>query len=150
MRLVFGVLVVSYADASGSGTTDTGFVADLLEKNYHVFETFYELKKEQIAGILADSMAERIQMLVMGRPPVKTNGSFTYGADQKVEALFRAFLDANEMSILAARYGFILSAAAEAGVSHRLKRPYAASNNARPAFIDSGLFRASARVWTEE
>jgi len=150
VTLVFGVLVVTYSDANGGGNTDTGFVAELLEKNYHVFETFYELKKERIAEILADSMAERIQMLVNGQRPVAINGSLTYSADQRIEALFRQFLDANEMSILAAKFGFTLSAAANAGVNHRKLHPYAQANKARPAFIDSGLFRSSARVWTEQ
>lgn len=145
MRLVFGVLDVSYADANGSGSSTTGDVAEILEKNYHVMETFYELKKEQIASVLADSVADAIADLIAGH---QTEPTFT--GTQKIETMFRTFLDANEMAALASKYGMTLSAAAVAGVNHRKKMPYSSKNKARPAFVDTGLYRTSFRAWMEK
>jgi hypothetical protein len=151
MILHLGVLDVAYSDANGDGSTSTGDVAEILEANYHVMETFYELRREKIAGYLADSMANAIQALVnSGRRP-DTRSTFTFEADQKIETEFRTFLDANEMGRLYAAFtGRSLSAAADRGVNHRKKNPYAQSNKARPAFIDTGLYRASFRAWTTQ
>jgi hypothetical protein len=45
--------------------------------------------------------------------------------------------------------GITLSAAADAGVNHRKKRPYA-KRDARPAFVDTGLFVSSFRAWMKK
>jgi hypothetical protein len=36
--------------------------------------------------------------------------------------------------------------AAQMGVNHRKKKPYSSKNEARPAFIDTGLYVASFRA----
>jgi hypothetical protein len=149
MILSLGVVDVAYSDASSSVAKTTGDVAELLEDRYHIMATFFELRREKIAGFLANDMAASIQRLVNGGPAIDKRSSLTYGADQKIEAMFRSFLDANEMSRLQKAFtGVGLSAAAEAGVSHRKKHPYAQANKARPAFIDTGLYRISFRAWT--
>jgi hypothetical protein len=172
ITLHLGVLDVAYSDASGGAET-TGDVAEHLEANYHVMETFYELHQEQIAGMLADSMAQSIEALVNSGVRIDTggrdssaahilkgaqrvvaaaqSGTLTYGADQKIEAEFRGFLDSGEMNrIYSAFTGSPISAAAVAGVNHRKLHPYAQANKARPAFVDTGLYRASFRAWTTE
>ena len=173
LTLHLGVLVVGYSDASDSGAKDTGEVADLLEQRYHIMETFYQLRREKIAGYLADSMANSIQMLVNSGRRIDTavrgtsashvlagvkrtvsgdqSGSLAYSADQKIEADFRAFLYGGEMNrMFKALTGQEISDAAARGVSHRKKHPYAQSNPARPFAVDTGLYASSFRVWSSE
>jgi hypothetical protein len=151
MVLHLGVLDVAYSDANNrGGETTTGDVAEILEKNYHVMETFFILRRDKIAGLLADSMANSIQRLVKSGVAIDRRSTLTYDADQKIESEFRGFLDANEMGRIYKSFtGIALSAAAERGVSHRRKHPYA-RRDPRPAFIDTGLYRASFRAWTTE
>lgn len=160
--LVFGVLEVAYSDAHNpnnpkAGATTTGEVAEILERQYGVMQTFYDLRKGRIAEYLADGMASALQDLVSGRSTIRSamrfgTGSAMYGAAQRIEHEFRAFLDANEMnkiSVALAGSGILnpnISAAAAAGVNHRKKHPYAKKNRARPAFIDTGLYRSSFRA----
>lgn len=155
--LVFGVLEVAYSDAHNpnnpkAGVTTTGDVAEILEKRYHVMQTFFDLRKGRIAEYIADGMATAIQNLVAGRPTIGSaerlgTGNAMYDAAQRIEHEFRSFLDANEMQkISIALYGTPVSAAAARGVNHRKKRPYVKKNRARPAFVDTGLYRASFRA----
>jgi hypothetical protein len=142
--LILGILDVAYSDASTGQPTTTGDVAEILEAQYGVMNTFFESRKEQIAGYLADSMANALQDALNGRA---TRSSPTYGAEQQIEAEFRSFLDSNEMQIMTvAAAGVPLSQAAAQGVNHRKKMPYSKRNKPRPAFIDSGLYRASFRA----
>ena len=175
MILHLGVLDVSYSDASGGGETTTGDVAEILEKNYGVMETFYELRKEKIADFLADSMAQSIEMLVKSGRRIDTgerssfashklagmrkkrrvesdqSGSLTYGADQKIKQEFRAFIFSNEMGRLYQAFsGAALSAAAAAGKTKRTKSGYTKGRKERPAFVDTGLYVSSFRAWTSE
>jgi hypothetical protein len=153
--LQFGTLDVAYSQASlrkaginpgafKSSSVTTGDVAEILESQYHVMQTFYILKQERIAGFLANSMANALQDRLNGRT-VGRNPMFD--AEQQIEAAFRGFLDANEMNRLSvALTGTPVSAAAVAGVNPRKKHPYAKKNKARPSFIATGLYRASFRA----
>ena len=142
-RLILGVNDVAYSDASGNGATTTGHVAEILEDRYHVMQTFYDVRKGRIAEFLAEAYGSALQDLFAGRK----GGKPAYDAGQRIEAEFRSFLDANEMQRLAlVATGFPISLAAVAGVNHRKKHPYAQKNRARPAFIDTGLYRASFRA----
>ena len=141
--LELGVLEVGYTQREPGGTnrtTTTYQVAEILESRYHVMATFYERRKEKIANLVADNVATAIQDLISGQ-----RTSPTYRAEQGIEAQFRQFLDANEMQLLAMLVGNIASVAALKGVSHRKLHPYAKKNPARPAFVDTGLFRSSFR-----
>jgi hypothetical protein len=114
-------------------------------------ETFVELRREKIAGIIGNSLANSLQNLINGAPKVDTRSTLTYGADQKIETLFRQFIYSNEMSkIYRALTGQALSAAAAAGVNKRKKHPYAQANKARPAFVDTSLFVTSFRCWSTD
>lgn len=146
--IVFGVLDVAYSDAHGSDgetvTKTTGEVATRLEERYHVMQTFFDLRKGEIAEALAGAMAVRLQDLFRGEA---TPGSPLHGAEQKIESMFRTFLDANEMQKLAmALTNQPISMAAAKGISHRKKQPFSKKNKARPAFVDTGLYRSSMRV----
>lgn len=152
MRLVLGVADVAYShSATINGVTSlqrttTSDVAEILETRYHVMETFFELRRDRIAELLANSVADALGQVVNGGPVATP----TYAAEQQIEAMFRAFLDADEMTKLWAAFGNApLSLAAQHGVSHRKKRPYA-QRDARPAFIDTGLYRSSFRAWVAE
>lgn len=145
MILHLGVLDITYAEANGDGTTTTGFVAEKLEQNYSVMQTFVDLNRDKIAGVLADSVAASIQDLVNGAP-VK---SPTFGGEQKIEALFRTFIYGGEMQRIADKFGATVSKAAQKGVSSRRKTP-TAKRAPRPAFVDTGTFVASFRAWVEK
>ena len=146
VTLVLGVLDVAYSDSQLGGktsSTTTGEVAEILEKRYAVMQSYFDLHKGEIADDLANGMAASLQDLINGRT---ATGSPFYGAEQKIEAGFRRFLDANEMQKLSlALTGTPISAAAQAGVSHRKKRPYA-KRAGRSAFVDTGLYRSSFRA----
>lgn len=141
MKLVLGVLEVAYSDAGGGATT-TGDVATILEQNYGVMETFFELNKEKIAQMLADSVAASIQDLVNGGPRT----SPTFGAEQQIEQLFRTFIYSNTMQRIFGSVGGVISQAAQNGVSSRRKSPRA-KRAPRPAFVDTGLYVQSFRAW---
>lgn len=149
-ELVLGELEVAYTEASADGAptvtiTSTGDVAEILERRYGVMQTFFDRRRDKIAGYLADSMANALQDRINGR----RGGSPTFEAEQKIEAEFRSFLDANEMDILSVGLAGPeitnphISAAAAAGSNSRKK---STKSNARPAFVDTGLYRANFRV----
>ena len=149
MKLILGVKNVSYGDAHGKDVKTTGEVAQILEDKYHVMETFYVSREDKIIQWLAESLSNSIKDLVSGH---RANTDPFYGATQKIEAEFRDFLDANEMTHLVAglsegelaRFvGGKFTGAAKRGVSHRKKKPYAKSNPSRAAFVDTGLYQQS-------
>ncbi len=145
-KLIFGELEEAYAEAYGgkSRTTTTAQVGEILEQRYHVMQTFFDLRKGQIAEYLADGMAIVLQDHLSGR---KTPAGPMTRAEQQMEAAFRSFLDANEMQKLALALGRApISGAAMRGVSHTKLHPYASKNRARPAFIDTGLYRLNFRA----
>lgn len=67
-------------------------------------------------------------------------------ATSKIEDRFKQMLSTRELDSL----GFpgIPTAAAQRGVNHRFKHPYK-KRAARPSFIDTGTFQASAKAWVE-
>lgn len=158
MKLVFGVMDVAYTHATGddvaASAKTTGDVAEILESKYHVMETFFALRKDRIAKILEQSVADNIQAVINGQRPTD-HSALTFEGEQKIEAEFRAFLTADEMSTLVGALSPIpevgvvggFTGAAGRGVSHRKLHPYAQKNKARPAFVDTGLYRASFRAW---
>ena len=157
MKLELGVLDVAYSGANGkSGTDTTGEVAEVLEAKYYVMETFFELRRDEIADWLAESVADEIENVMNGNRP---NFTPTMAAEQKIEAEFRAFLDAGEMSKLvgslsegesaAFDWSKTFDSAGKRGVNHRKKAGVNKNNAARPAFIDTGLYQTSFRAWVE-
>jgi len=166
--LNLGVLDVNYSDASGGGVTSTYDVAMILEENYGIMQTFFDLYQDRIAQWIADDLANSIQMLANG-VGIDTGGgsgsashqlagkrrsvsgsqssTLTYGADQKIEEAFRAFIFGGEMTKIT---GSSISAAAQAGKTKRTKSGYTKGKKARPDFVDTGLFVSAFRAWTED
>lgn len=168
-HLHLGVLDVAYSDAShqGEAATTTGEVAKKLEERYGVMETFYDTRKQKIADYLAQDMAHSLEDILKGKPIAASqtsaftnryhginteysSSSLSYGADQRIEAEFRSFIFTDEMQkISIAQTGAPVSAAAASGRSSRKKAPTSKKNKARPAFVDTGLYVASFRAWTQ-
>jgi hypothetical protein len=106
-------------------------------------EGFFMLRKGKIADYLAGGMGTAIQNLVAGRPNI---GNAMFDVSQKIDAEFRSFIYANELQKISMAIGAgPISMAAQRGVSHRKKHPYAGKNPARIAFVDSGLYVQSFR-----
>ncbi len=158
MRLCLGVVDVAYSDRNHSSAgpiqpTTTGDVAEILEANYHVMRIFFQENEEFIGDCLVDAMAGAIESMAMGRPvftrdiATKLNDRVITGlsVNGKIEERFRDFLDMGEATAVSKQ----IVAAADAGVSHRKKSPTSQDNDPRPAFIDTGLYQASFRAWTE-
>jgi hypothetical protein len=152
MQLNLGVVDAAYTDADGGKTT--GEVAGYLEDEYHVMRTFLEIYEDQIGEFLADAMAGEIESLAQGKPvaifgkdiDTKLGDRLISGmsVNGKIEEKFRDYLDAREWQDLSRQK----VEAADVGVNHRKKTPYAKKNKARPAFVDTGLYQASFRAWT--
>jgi hypothetical protein len=142
LTLNLGVLDVAYSGDKGANTT--GDVASILEAKYHILEIFFESRRQKIADLLADGMATQIDDLVSGKRP---NRDPSMDAMEEIEAEFRAFLDADEISKLMPITQQIT--AAQMGHSKRFKDRYntKGKRDARPAFVDTGLFQASFRSW---
>ena len=135
-----GVADVAYTHDKSS--TTTGEVAEHLEDKYHIMRVFFEENEDFIADKMAASITNAIQLIGKGRPASKNPLA---GSQNAIQARFRKFLDSGEMEkILPATQPI---QAAQAGVNHRKKHPYAKENTARRAFIDSGLYRSSFRAW---
>ena len=143
MRLHLGVIDVPYKNGSNSDPKTTGDVATILEAKYHVMEHFWEAKKPEIAASLEQSMGDAIEALMMGATAAAD--PFTAAASD-IEAKFKHFLSQRELDSLG--YPGIPTKAAQNGVSHRFKHPYA-KRAPRPSFIDTGTYEASFKVWVE-
>ncbi len=141
MDLVLGVIDVAYED----GKT-TGEVAEILENRYHVMEIFSIERHAKIESALVDAVMGAIEHTVMRKntPP----GDIFLGATEKIAQEFRDFLDAGEVEKIMPITQPI--AAAQMGVNSRKKSGVNAGNEARVAFVDTGLYQASMRAWIEK
>jgi hypothetical protein len=142
--LHLGCVDLPYANAprakgskASTGTQTTGDVAEWLEEEYHVMEVFYELHKEQIASSLERSVTVAFEGLLSGRAVAPFAS-----AESKIASMFRKMLDSGELEGAA-------EGAAQRGVNHRLKHPYA-KRGPRPSFIDTGLYQLSMRAWVDQ
>jgi hypothetical protein len=136
--LHLGVLDIPH---SGPGSKTTGDVADILEAKYGLMDGFMWLHGDDVAAIMADSMAGSIESIMAGTPP----SDDPYGMS-KVEDLFRKFLDDEEAQYIGSELPIPTQAALD-GKSARFKRRRGPS---RPSFIDSGEFQAAFKAWIEQ
>lgn len=135
MKLDLGVNDVAYSVAGGKSATTTFAVANILESKYHVMRTFVELHDKQISDMVGASFAGAVEALELGgvaSPQINTSG---------VDAAFRNYLESDEWRQTSGQHIH----AAEAGHSKR-RLHHATKRKARPAFIDTGLYRASFRT----
>lgn len=129
---------------SAISSTSTGDVAEILEHRYGVMGKFWELHGQECADDLAEVMAGKLEDLMMGGPaPERLLEDSDTG---KIEERFREMLDKRELD---GKVDGVPTAASLAGVNHRLSHPYA-RREARPSFIDTGLYQANMRAWIEE
>lgn len=143
LKLHLGVVDAPY---STKGSTTTGDVAEILESRYGIMETFYRTNEDEIVAALEAAMQGKLETLLLGGP-VDTAELFSDGDFGPIEQAFRKFLDTEGMR---GRAAGVPTAAAQAGVNHRLLHPYAKSNPPRPSFIDTGSYQTSMRAWIEE
>lgn len=135
---------------AGAGGITTGDVAEFLEREYHVFETFHEMHEtENVADIEACLEAALENAIVGG--PVTADVFAKAGTD--IGARFKQFLSNSEIeSYPGAEAAGIPTIASgktpyrRGGINHRLKHPYSHKNPPRPSFIDTGLYQASSVV----
>lgn len=132
-------------DIIGGDVSTTGDVAQILERRYHVMEIFFEEKQDQIAAALTQSYAGALESVAMGAPisSFKPDGR----AMEVIQTMFRKFISEGEMERLG--YPGVPTKAAQRGVNHRMKHPYA-KRAPRPSFRDTGLYEASMRAWLED
>ena len=144
VELALGVVDLLYSDSHGSssGAQSTGAVAEILESRYHVLEIFYELNQDFIAEQMAQAMEDEIDDLVNGKPP---SSDPLYGAHQRIEARFRAWLDSNEIqTILPLK---LQVNAAKVGKNSRKKSGKNKGGQERAAFVDTGQYQSAFRAW---
>lgn len=120
----------------------TGDVAQILEDEYHVMEHFFNLHGEEISDHVGDAIKGSLETMLMGGPD--TAASALESAASPIEDLFKNMISNKELDALG--YPGIPTKAAQKGVNHRMKHPYA-KRPARPSFRDTGLYQSSFKVW---
>lgn len=150
MKLVFGVLDVAYGQPAGRKkaaaiSKTTGDVAEILEDKYHVFEHFWQARDDKIVGAMSDDIRDFLEDRLSG---ARANAVNFTAAESAIGTMFQEFINTKTMDSLG--YPGIPTQAAQKGVNHRLKHPYAKDNPARPSFKDTGLYMQSFRAKVEE
>jgi hypothetical protein len=127
------------------GTATTGDVAEILEKRYSLFSMFSVLRGADIVSCVEHAIEDKLEVLLLGGP---SSGPAITDADLgPIEEAFRESIDRQEYD---SRISGVPTAAAEAGVNHRLKHPYAKGNPPRPSFLDTGALQANFKAWVTE
>ena len=121
----------------------TGDVAVFLEQKYGIMQRFIDAHERDIEAAIEKSIENSLESLLTGRVRINAYA----GATQKIETLFRDFIATKEVEGL--NIPGVPTAAAMRGVNHRLAHPFRKSNPRRPSFVDTGLYLASFRCWTE-
>lgn len=131
------------APGTASGIT-TGDVAQILEARYGVMSMFVQMHEKDIDDAAAKAMEGKLENLLMGG--AISEELFSEGELSEIEDAFRKFLDAREMD---GRVPGVPTKASLEGISHRFKHPHA-KRGSRASFVDTGLYSAAMRAWTEE
>jgi len=135
--LHLGVLVQPYGN--GRRAVTTGDVAGFLEDRYGVMAAFYRVHGTDVARAVEDGLGGALEALLMGQ------AVDPYGrAGAQIRQAFQRFILTRE----AERVGIpgTPTLAAQRGVSHRKKHPYA-RREPRPSFRDTGMYVNSFRAW---
>jgi hypothetical protein len=144
MKIKFGVVDYPYGVHL---STTTGEVADILERHYHIWQTFVKLHGDLIKEAVGEALRARLENTLMGAPDNNQDLVLPPAMLSKIEERFRTFLDNNEMN---GQVPGVPTKASLAGVNHRLKHPYRKGNPPRPSFIDQGDYQLSAKVWVDQ
>jgi len=137
--LHLGVIEIPYVDNASVGTGD---VAEYLEHNYSLMETFAELHRDDIQNALVNSLEGAIENIFVGAPV--SNDMFS-DATNTIQELFEfEYIEKEEMAGI---IGGVPTQAALDRASSRFKGGKASFQ--RPSFVDTGLFVASFRAWVD-
>ncbi len=149
-----GVIDVPYVNAPSprqkkvkADTVTTGDVAEWLEEDYAVMQTYLDVKRGDIAEMFERSVEGAMENLMMGAP-MATN---VYAeAASEIEAGFKKFLSDGEMDRLGVAGVPTQAAQDRASGKKRSSRMKKKRKGTKPvSFIDTGLYQASAKVWAE-
>lgn len=150
-KLVLGVVNIPYGDTPGkrkknkkSGVT-TLAVAELLEKEYHIMQHFWDKRGDKIADNLAKAYLNALKSRMMGGPATLDPAG---SALSQTSVMFDKFISNREIEKMG--IAGIPTKAAKRGVNHRLAHPFAKGNPRRSSFDDTGLYKSSFRAWLEE
>lgn len=136
--LNLGVIDLHYADA-GADSHTTGDVAEILEAEYGVMETFWGKYGQEVGDEMAQAYVGALEALHAGHVMRDPLGQVTTG----IERRFKQFLTNKEMDGL--RPGVPTQASLD-GKSKRFKKQNK-KRGPRPSFVDSGLYRSSFKTW---
>jgi hypothetical protein len=130
--------------AYGQGKTTKEVAADL-EARYKIIETFWDMEEDTFVEILEDKFSDVIEeVMKLGGQTGKIG--FTSKETDKIEDKFRRALSSRRFDGVIPG---VPTTAAQRGVSHLLKQPYA-RRPPRPSFIDTGMYQRSFRAWVED
>lgn len=122
----------------------TGEVAEFIENEYHVMESFFEVHGDEVMNDIVDAYEGSLDNMLLGGPSRSNPGQEGL---EKAEQRFRDFLANREMDTMGVP-GIPTQAALE-GVSHRFAHPYA-KRSERPSFIDTGTYASAFKAWMAE
>ncbi len=146
-KLHLGVIDAAYSDPDAPGAQTTYRVAKILEKKYDVMGVFVEQHEGEIAEAVTKIYQNDLNRIIEGGRSRLGRGESPV---PKIESAFSDYLARDEWQTVTGRR----IAAAQAGISHRFKKPKARtgpeSGDARPAFIDTDLYRSSFRAWLDK
>lgn len=138
-KVVLGVVNLAYADEEGGTTTHE--VAEILEKKYGVMDVFVQAHRQ---AILDDVSKAYVTMLKRYLKTGSAWGNHHEFPLERTDAAFRDYLSRDEWQKLTGR----TIGAAQGGISSRKKA--GRYETARPAFIDTGLYRRSFRAFLQK
>lgn len=141
MKLHLGVIDLPYnevGEGNKPGTT-TGDVALILETKYGVMGAFYQKHKDDVSEAITDGLAGALENIMMGAP---AGDPFAEGTSA-IEEQFKGFLSSGEIEGMG--IAGVPTEAAKKRRSLRFKKKKA--KNARPSFIDTGLYQTSMKSW---
>jgi hypothetical protein len=129
--------------AYGEGKT-TSEVAKELEAKYGIVDMFYSMEEDTIVNLLEDVFGQELENVLLMQEHSKE--VVTTKETNKIEEKFRRALSSRKFDGVISG---VPTTAAQRGVSHLYKKPYARRAE-RPSFIDTGMYQRSFRAWIEE
>lgn len=139
MILNLGVVVLPYHEQNG---TDTGEVAQRLEGDYYVMETFAGMHEDFISNAIANDVQKGIEDIIGGAKNVDME---LKGSCGKIQVMFNYFIDNMEMNGVV---GGVPTKASLDGKNNRFKK--GKQKGIRPSFKDTGLYEQSFKAWVSE
>jgi hypothetical protein len=126
-----------------SRTANAEAVAGVLENRYGIVGTFLDVHQEAIDDIVTETFENYVidAMSKVGKPTSAKMVKYMASRTNRIEKLFRGFLDREEMNGMAE--GVPTQSALDG------KRRGRKSRTPRPSFIDTGIYRASFRAWAD-